>query len=1117
VIRKGASGLENPGVATSLHGLAVSCGGRGKYDDAGHYFEQVLRIREKTYGQVHEDVAEVLASWGNLYRDQLMIVKAESLLVRAVDIYETVNGPDHKTVGHVLTMLAVATGAQMRLSEADSILLHAKRILEKQLGPDHPDMSSLIAAQGYFLVTQGRISEADSLARRALTICENSRGENHIEVARRLFVVGFVTVIQGKYSEAKAYFTRALTITETAVGPEHPQTGRMLNTVANIYRQLGKHDLADSLHQRSLEIVEQSYGRVSMDAAESILNMAVSALTRGRYAEAESLYVECLDIFEQTFGLEHPDVAVVISSFGALYYSQGRYAEAEQLFERALEICHRSAGTGQLQVGATILNIANLRVAQGRYEESETMYTQALDILKNALGEEHPHVAQCFQNLAIVNLRTMNYRGADTLARRSLALLESTRGHEHEEVAGILNVLGTIALRQGRYDESASLFNRSLAIWDKTLGSDHPNAAVNLDNLAEVHAYQDDYDEAERLHEKALAVRTKALGTEHPLVAEGLETYSTLLRLKGNWTEALLRSRMAFDIRRNNFEDNGHSLAETDALLFSQKVRLSADRLISCYFDSENIDADERKKTSDVILSSKGQVSDMIFERRKPLVAEADPAALALADSLRDVQFQLSALFVSGPGNDTTSQYYNQLDSLQNLSDEIETDLAILSASFRKHQERKEINTDRVMSLLPENSVLVEYFKYDHFIPLADSVEPRYAVAIQSRDSSPQIISLGRASEIEKSIDIYRRHMLGVSSLRDGPGIFDLEDYQVACSPLYESIWKPVEDYVADKDLVLIAPDGGLNMIPFAGLPGKDGKYLVEDYTLHYLSSGRDLIRLTDEVNPTSGLFALGDPDYDALSVDKLSGSVEGENRIRNVRPSCGELMNLSVSPLPGTRREVEQLISSWQDDTDESVTAYYGSNASEENFKSDAPGHRIIHLATHGYFLEGSCNPDIPSASYSSAPVFAGENPLLLSGLLLSGSNRVGSNSVDVRIEDGILTAYEVSSMDMAGTELVVLSACETGLGEVKSGEGVYGLRRAFQMAGARTVVSALWPVSDQSTAEMMSRLYEKIEESLPERMQRMQLEKITKLRGNNQPDHPFSWGGFIVLGDWR
>ncbi|MGB2989396.1 MAG: CHAT domain-containing protein, partial [Candidatus Zixiibacteriota bacterium] len=237
----------------------------------------------------------------------------------------------------------------------------------------------------------------------------------------------------------------------------------------------------------------------------------------------------------------------------------------------------------------------------------------------------------------------------------------------------------------------------------------------------------------------------------------------------------------------------------------------------------------------------------------------------------------------------------------------------------------------------------------------------------------------------------------------------------------------------------------------------------------------------------------------------------------RNVRSACEELRGTTLSQLPGTKVEVEKIAESWSSTSQEPTTICFGLGASEEAFKRDAPGNRVVHLATHGYFLEGRCQPATTQRGFDSEVGYIGENPLLLSGLFFAGANLQGEGADELGVEDGILTAEEVTAMNLDGTELAVLSACETALGEVKDGEGVYGLRRAFQMAGARTVISALWPVSDKETAEMMSQLYESSRKSLPEIMREIHLQKINDLRENKQADHPFSWGAFIALGDWR
>jgi CHAT domain-containing protein len=219
---------------------------------------------------------------------------------------------------------------------------------------------------------------------------------------------------------------------------------------------------------------------------------------------------------------------------------------------------------------------------------------------------------------------------------------------------------------------------------------------------------------------------------------------------------------------------------------------------------------------------------------------------------------------------------------------------------------------------------------------------------------------------------------------------------------------------------------------------------------------------------------------------------------------------------LPGTHKEIEKVSDAWEKKTKEPCYTYFGVNASEDNFKTNAPGNKVIHLATHGYYAQSECIRELPRQKLRMTE-FVGENPLLLSGLFLAGANLHGEGAESLGVEDGILTAEEVTGMDLEGTRWVVLSACESGLGEVKSGEGVYGLRRAFQMAGARTVISALWPVSDKTTSEMMSYLYNFEEDNLAFAMQSLAKNKLKELRKKNQPDHPYLWAPFIVLGDWR
>ncbi len=889
----------------------------------------------------------------------------------------------------------------------------------------------------------------------------------------------------------------------------------------------GQYAEAESQARELLAKVEAEHGVESLEAAK-VLDQLVESLWRGGKAadeESEDFAKRAVSIKEQVLGPQDSEVATSLNNLANFYYNQGKYAEAEPLHKRALAIWEKALGPEHPHVAVSLNNLADLYTLQGKYAEAEPLFKRSLAIEEKAFDPEHPNVAYGLYNLANLYHDQGKYAEAEPLYERALAILEKALGPEHPRVASSLNSLANLYENQGKYAQAEPLNERALAIWEKALGPEHPNVAVSLNNLAILYSIQGRHTKADSLYVQSIAVSEKAQGTEHPNLARYLQFFSKHCRRAGNNKKAVDLAGRAFTIRKKNFRDHSSGMSERDALTYSQFLRESASGFLSTYFDLDTTGGNMDNSTADVLFSTKGSVMDGIFDRRRTLVKETDSTTLALAETLRLTKSLLSELFVQGPGEDVEG-YRSEIDSLSKLANEQEADLARHSASFRRQQDYKNVSSERIASLLPGNSVLVEYVKYDFQQLKPDSSIPHYLVLVLDADVEPVIVDLGEASEIEPLVDRYRRHLLSVSSSSRVPTIVDIEDYKKISEALYEKVWEPVAEHISDNELVFVAPDGGLNMLSFAGLIDDDGKYLIEKFAFHYLSSGRDLIRLKDRPSPATGLFALGDPDFNATVAVRLEAPVAPADTIsepvyyastRNVRSGCGELKELTVNPLPGTRTEVEQIVKSWKESSTEPIIACMGSDASEEKFKAEAPGSRVIHLATHGYFLEGACQPSIPTNRFGTDVGYAGENPLLLSGLFLAGANLHGEGSNMPGAEDGILTAYEVSEMVLDGTELVVLSACETGLGEVQEGEGVYGLRRAFQMAGARTVISALWPVSDKATADLMSRLYDRKSEPLPKSFRRIQLESIEALRSQGKPDHPFTWGAFIALGDWR
>ncbi|MGB7061289.1 MAG: CHAT domain-containing tetratricopeptide repeat protein [Candidatus Zixiibacteriota bacterium] len=1033
-------------------------------------------------------------------------------------------GKNDTTVASVLDLLGECYLGQGNYTEADSILSRSLALKTGAVGSDHPALAHTLANLARLSDRQGKYLEAEALYSQALGISKKTLGSDHADVALNLNGLANVYRKRGKYAEAESLYRSALAIRERVLGPDHPMVVNILENIAILYTTQGRYTEAEPLFERTRNVKERVLGPDHPDFARTLMNLAAFYRDQGKYAEVEPLYKQTLGILESTLGPDHPRVAMCLNNLANLYEIQNKYLEAESLHKRALAIREKTLGHDHPSIAESLNNLGVLFVSQGKYKEAESLYKRALATREKVLGPDHKGVADILNNLALIYFYQSKSAEAEALYKRALAIWEKTLGPDHPRVATGLNNLANLYLRQNKYTEAETLYKQALVIRQKALGPLHPNVAYSLEGLAYLSRNQGNYDEAESVYKRTLAIWEKALGTEHPSVARVLGDWALLLRDTGRLADSQTKERTALRIRRKNFRDGSAVLSERDALTYSKFMRDEANQYISILLDSEDTSTSCLKEMAEVVFSTKGQVSDGIFARNRTKVYEKDPNLKALSDSLRYARFRLANLYVQGPDEEHPEGYKEELDRLSKEKERLEAELARQSADFRRDLELWEVDAQKVAGAVPPRSILVEYLEYDR-LTTGRETEPHYLLVVVDNRVNISVSDIGSSIEIDSLVALYRSHFQEISK-GGAPFTKDLERYKSIASKLYHRIWKPVENGLSDANLVFIAPDGALNLVSFAGLTDAEGKYLIESYPIQYLSSGRDLIRLRKLVEPREGLFALGDPDFDASASARLSSNValaqaqESEASLytlRNIRSGCEELSKITVLPLPGTRKEIERISDAWKKESKEPCWVFFGTDASEENFKRSAPGNKVIHLATHGYYAQSECRRELPQKKFRMSESFVGENPLLLSGLFLAGANLHGEGADSLGVEDGILTAEEVTGMELDGTRWVVLSACESGLGEVKSGEGVYGLRRAFQMAGARTVISALWPVSDKTTAEMMSYLYGFEENNLALAMQSLAKKKLEELRKRNQPDHPYLWAPFIALGDWR
>ncbi|MBA3240675.1 MAG: CHAT domain-containing protein, partial [Acidobacteria bacterium] len=925
---------------------------------------------------------------------------------------------------------------------------------------------------------------------------------------------------------------RVLAIREKELSAEHPDVAESLNNLALVYKAKGDYGRAEPLYQRTLAIDEKALGAEHPNVAQSINNLADLYQIKGDYERAEPLYKRALAIFEKALGADHQNVATALNNLAALYDTKGDYGRAEPLYQRALKISEKVLGAEHYDVATSYNNLALLYDNKGDYERAEPLYRRALIIREKALGAEHPDVAQTLNNLAALYQAKGDHARAEPLYQRALTIYEKSLGAEHPDLATSLNNLAVLYDTKGDYEQAEPLYQRTLVIKEKALGAEHPDVAKSLNNLAALYHIKGDHGRAEPLYQRALRIYERALGAEHTDVASSLNNLAFLYEAKGDYERAIAGLTRAANIREQNISAILITGSENQKQLFLNTVSGETDAIVTLNTKDAPRNVAALRLALATILRRKGRALDAMTDQIAALRRRAAPEDRELLNQLADARSQLANLQLGGAsGNLAPAARQIQLANLTEKVEKLEADISRSSAEFRI--QAQPITLSNVQAVLPAEAALVEIYSYRPHKVKAQPGEirfgsARYVAYVARREGEPQFVDLGEAAAIEANVEKLR------AALRD-PKRADAKDLARAVD---EQVMRPVRGLLGATRRIFLSPDGALNLIPFAALVDERGRYLVEDYTLTYLTSGRDLLRLQATGESKEPPVVLANPLYDAGGA-KTKGTVAAATAIaREVDFRAIDFSKLLYAPLPGTAEEAKALSALMPGAR--VLTAGEATEAALKQIHSP----RILHVATHGFFLgdepraagtrglklvTGAAQSDVAAAPAGAA---RGENPLLRSGLILASVNQRQSGAG----EDGVLTASEAASLDLWGTKLVVLSACETGLGNVKNGDGVYGLRRALVLAGSESQVMSLWQVSDEATRDLMKAYYTRLQrgEGRTEALRQVQLEMLrgtAQVRGGDTRAlsvqtgkaalagnyaHPFYWAAFIQSGAW-
>ncbi len=946
---------------------------------------------------------------------------------------------------------------------------------------------------------------------------------------------------QGYFAVARSAAESLVTRTEALYGAAHVQTAEALDLLVRClpFGSSARDPSSRARAQRAVDLRLQLHGASDARYAASLRNMAELLEAGGAAAEAEPLFAAALQITRDALGAEHPQVGLILKGRGFLYLNADDQPRAIQDFERALAILDAAPQRDTLQITLALNGLGLAHSELGDYVQACAELERAIAMRSARYGQDHARVLGLLNNLAGVEsnmgddaaalhsfrrvrdglsrslddpqdvrigvatlnvavvLRPTDPRAALSLYDSAYAMLRGKLGDDHELIVKCLHGLG--AAHHDLEDPAAAIayFEQGLAIATR-IQPESDQVVFELRHLASAHYDESDFVKARAACERAYSLASKAMQSENPDLAEILALRGAIAAATGDAATAVEASLQAERRGASHLGLMARGISEREALLYVNARPRGLD--VPLRLVASGAAAATTAAVWDAQVASRALVLDAMAARSRTAALAADSATALLVADVRRTSTRLAKLYFRSAQKGSAGDAPG-LDAARRACDEAERALGARARHLGADLAAKPAGLAEVRKHLPRGSALVAYSAYDAASnPAAPSArrgkpgEMHLMAFVLSATGEVHAVPIGSLEAVGKLVDSWGELLVpdtGESAIRRRG------------EALREMIWDPIVTYLGAPGLVFVVPEGALHQISYATLPHRSGQYLVEaGWRIHYLDTERDLVPDKISVSPGHGLLAVGVADFDGGA---------GGARLASLFP-----------PLRWSEQEAKRVVDLWKhspasDATD--FTFLKGPAASETEFKKSASGKRVLHLATHGFFF-GSTLQQLASDSRSIRPVppSSPKNPLQLSGLAFRGANGY-ANAVNDQ-DDGVLLAEEVAALDLQSVELAVLSACDTGRGHVEQSEGVQGLRRAFQTAGARALVMSLWPVSERATLRWMEAFYAArfargrgTSDAVHEAM----LQTLRERRRHGESTHPFYWGAFVATGDWQ
>jgi CHAT domain-containing protein/tetratricopeptide (TPR) repeat protein len=1046
----------------------------GKYQEAQRSCDTALQLAVRLHGKNHENYGKSLQNMGVLYFTLGDYPRAGNYFNEALIIRESVHGINSTEAISTLNNLAVLYKAQAFNLKAEQTLAESRKRIEKGPGTASDVYVRNLTISASLAKQQSQYTKARAFLLEALENTRLRKGRLSSAYADILNDLAINAENLGQLRESATYYTEALGIVDSLEGQNNTTYARLLGNIGSINKQLGQTKEAENALQRSIKLYKD-FSADTNAAAAALNNLGTLYLDLSRPHEALNCFQRAAGMYRNTRTAASTEYGMSLNNIGLAYKALGSYAEALQYYQRALETRESALGNGHPDVAATLNNMANLYEDMNNHTLSLQYHLAAAEIRKTALGTTHPDYAASLYNRGRIHAQLKDYQQAITLYRQALDIQLKVYGLNGLPVANTKEAMAGVLVDQSQYLEAEQLYFSVASVYRRSLGKFSEAHAMAMYNLSSLYTSWNKYDKAilyfdssfhlldSLPHARKLQMQCRAAHCGLLLRADRSGELLTAALSFQSWLEADCRSMFS-------------SLSEAEQNQYAFIVFHHFDLLRSIYLKLLPGKPELAKKLLQIELFTKGLTLHQGIDMRNLILNSGNAEALALFDSMRQLNQQLADAYSS------KKLHAFEIQELERRQKVAEQALQKRSTAYRNGAESMRSDWKLLRDQLNEGESWIEFSRFRLHGKNDWTDTMRYiALIVHKHSVYPSVVPLFEEKQLTRLMQqaqtdgvLYRGGK--TVSTQSGAG-----NYRAA---LYRLIWKPLEPAMGNTQKVYFSVSGQMNRLSFAAIPVDSNRLLSDVHELVQIKSGASLLKNpTDPAKPKGNILLLGGLDYNSKGSGKgqwqyLPGTLAETNAIQEIARSNKFNVNILNK---GAASETKLL----------------------SLCRQQAP--EVLHISTHGYF-KGPLQVIGALEDYLTLRGSA----MNQAGLILSGGNAGWENPAITESDNGILTALEAGNLNLHGTRLVALSACETGLGEITESEGVFGLQRAFWLAGSSYILMSLWKVPDMETAVFMEAFYAQYCLNRDPQAAYFHAQRLLKTRYQSDPAR---WAAFVLV----